>query len=149
MEENEVVDGTSTEIKDPTAVLAALERAKGDAKRFRLEKEGAELETVSSKEKALLYQHQLKQDRIIRQLKEAGVQNADKLLKYIKMSEIQLTDDFEIEGLDLQMEALQADFPELFDPKRIVGGKADSGVSSSVDMPLSASEQQARYILNK
>ena len=36
------MDGTSEEIKDPAAVLAALDRAKKDAKQFREEKEALE-----------------------------------------------------------------------------------------------------------
>jgi hypothetical protein len=149
MENTELVEGTSTEIKDPIAVLAALERAKNDAKRFRMEKEAIEQEIVSTREKANLVQTKLKNDKIIRSLLENGVPNADKLLKYIKTSEIELTDDFEINGLDDQLSNLRNDFPELFDPKKIVGGKADSGVSSHVDTPLSATELQAKYILGE
>jgi hypothetical protein len=145
MEDN--MDGTSVEIKDPAAVLAALDRAKADAKKFRLEKEAIEQEIVATKEKLNINQTKLKNDKIIRQLLENGVPNADKLLKYIKTSEIELTDDFEINGLDIQLESLKTDFPELFDPKMIVGGKADSGVSSTVDAPLSATELQAKYVL--
>jgi len=145
MEDN--MDGTSVEIKDPAAVLAALDRAKADAKKFRTEKEAIEQEIVATREKLNLNQTRLKNDKIIRQLLENGVPNADKLLKYIKTSEIELTDDFEINGLDLQLESLKTDFPELFDPKMIVAGKADSGVSSNIDAPLSATELQAKYIL--
>ena len=147
MENTELVEGTSTEIKDPVAVLAALERAKNDAKRFRMEKEAVEQEMLSTKEKAELVQTKLKNDKIIRSLLENGVPNADKLLKYIKTSEIQLTDDFEIDGLDVQLADLRNDFPELFDPKKIVGGRADSAVSSHVETPISATELQARYVL--
>jgi hypothetical protein len=145
MEDN--IDGTSVEIKDPAAVLAALDRAKADAKKFRTEKEAIEQEIVATREKLNLNQTRLKNDKIIRQLLENGVPNADKLLKYIKTSEIELTDDFEINGLDLQLESLKTDFPELFDPKMIVAGKADSGVYSNIDAPLSATELQAKYIL--
>ena len=141
------MDGTSVEIKDPAAVLAALDRAKADAKKFRTEKEASDVELASMRDKTLMIQTKLKNDKIIRSLMDNGVPNADKLLKYIKTSEIELTDDFEIDGLDIQLEGLKIDFPELFDPKMIVGGKADSGVSSNVDAPISASELQARYVL--
>lgn len=141
------MDGTSVEIKDPAAVLAALDRAKADAKKFRTEKEAIEQEIVATREKLNVNMTKLKNDRIIRQLLDNGVPNADKLLKYIKTSEIELTEDFEIDGLDIQLESLKADFPELFDPKMIVGGKADSGVFTTVDSPLSASELQAKYVL--
>ena len=141
------MDGTSVEIKDPSAVLAALDRAKADAKKFRTEKEATDAELAQMRDKANLVQDKLKRDKIIRELERSGVPNADKLLKYVKTSEINLTDDFEIEGLDLQLEGLQNDFPELFDPKKIVGGRADAGVSSAIDSPLTASELQTKYIL--
>jgi hypothetical protein len=147
MEYTEIVEGTSTEIKDPIAVLAALERAKNDAKRFRTEKETVEQEIATTKQQINLIQTKLKNDKIIKSLMDNGVPNADKLLKYIKTSEIELTDDFEINGLDLQLGDLRNDFPELFDPKKIVGGRADSGVSSHVDAPMSATELQAKYVL--
>lgn len=147
MESNELVEGTSTEIKDPTAVLAALERAKSDAKRFRMEKEAIEQEIVIAREKLNLNQTKLKNDRIIRSLMENGVPNAEKLLKYIKTSEIELTEDFEINGLETQLTDLRNDFPELFDPKMIVGGRADSGASSHIETVPSVSEIQARYVL--
>jgi hypothetical protein len=145
--ENEFVDGTSTEIKDPIAVLAALDRAKNDAKRFRTEKEAVEQEIVTTREQMNTVRSKLKNDRILNSLNKAGIPNPDKLLKYIKTSEIELTEDFEIDGLDGQLEALRLDFPELFDPKKIFGGKADSGVSSAIDTAISASELQAKYIL--
>lgn len=147
MEENEIIEGTSTEIKDPAAVLAALDRAKNDAKRYRLGVEEMEQEIANAKQQINLVQTKLKNDRIIRSLMENGVPNADKLLKYIKTSEIELTDDFEINGLDNQLAELKLDFPELFDPKSIVKGRADSGVTSSVDMDISATELQAKYVL--
>jgi len=143
----ENMDGTSVEIKDPVAVLAALDRAKADAKKFRIEKEAMEQEVVLTREKLDLNQTKLKNDKIIRQLLETGVPNAEKLLKYIKTSEIELTEDFEINGLNDQLESLKVDFPELFDPKVIVGGKADSGIASTIDAPLTASQLQAKYVL--
>jgi len=110
MESN--MDGTSVEIKDPAAVLAALDRAKADAKKFRTEKEAVDLELASMRDKTLMIQTKLKNDKIIRSLMDNGVPNADKLLKYIKTSDIELTDDFEINGLDIQLEGLKTDFPE-------------------------------------
>ena len=42
MEEQNIVEGTSDEIRDPKAVLDALANAKAEAKKFRLEKESLE-----------------------------------------------------------------------------------------------------------
>ena len=50
-------------------------------------------------------------------LAESGIKNAERLLKYIKMDEIDLTDEFEVAGLEAQIETLKTDLPELFNPK--------------------------------
>ena len=149
MEETTPVEGTSTEIKDPTAVLAALERAKADAKRFREEKEALELQIEDFKNKTSEVNKKLLNEKVTKYLSDKGIQNADRLLKYIKLEEIQMSEDFELVGLETQIEDLKEDLPELFDPKLILGGKADSGTQSAVDTPISASELQARMILGR
>jgi len=147
----EQVEGTSTsvEIKDPAAVLAALDRAKNDAKKFRMEKEAADQEFSALRAKTELIQAKLKRDKIVAGLKDAGIKNGENLIKYIKTDEIELTDELEIAGLDTQLESLKQEFPEIFDVKKIVGGKADSGVSAPLEAPLSASELQAKLILGR
>lgn len=147
----EQVEGTSTlvEIKDPAAVLAALERAKNDAKKFREEKELTEKEFAEFKSKAEILAAKLKQDQVIDTLKKNGIKNGEALLKYIKMNEIELTDEYQIAGLETQLDTLKTDFPELFNPKNIVAGKADGGVSAPLDAKPDASELQARMVLGR
>lgn len=149
MEETTPVEGTSTEIKDPAAVLAALERAKADAKKFREEKEALEIQIEDYKNKTSQVNSKLLNEKITKYLLDKGIQNSERLLKYIKLEDIQLSDDYELVGLETQIDDLKQDLPELFNPKVIVGGKADSGTQSAVDAPLSASEIQARMILGR
>lgn len=149
MEETNPVDGTSTEIKDPAAVLAALDRAKKDAKQFRMEKEDLETQLKSWQDHSSKVQSKLIQDKVLGHIQGLGIQNSDRLLKYIKLDSLVLNDDLELEGLDDQIEALKTDFPELFDPKLLVGGKADSGKSSPVDTKLTASQLQAKLVLGR
>ena len=149
MENNEFVEGTSTEIKDPRAVLSALERAKAEAKKFRLEKEALEADSMNYKSRLDHLQQRVLKNELVDKLNEMGIQGGNRLLKYINMNEIQFDDDFNISGLETQIDALKADLPELFDPKMIVAGKADTGVASTADLQLSASELQAKKILGK
>jgi hypothetical protein len=65
------------------------------------------------------------------------------------MDALTLTEDFEVAGLDEQIATLKTDFPELFDPKFIVAGKADSGVTASLEVPQSASDLQAKMVLKR
>jgi hypothetical protein len=149
MEEQNIVEGTSTEIRDPKAVLEALDKAKAEAKKFRMEKEALELQINETSAKVSQVQSKLINEQINKHLSSLGIQHGDKLFKYLKLDNITLTEDYEVSGLDEQITTLKTDFPELFDPKFIVAGKADGAVTTSVDVPLSTSDLQAKLVLKK
>jgi predicted nucleic acid-binding Zn-ribbon protein len=149
MEEQNQVEGTSDEIRDPKAVLEALDKAKAEAKKFRLEKEALEQQINETSAKASQVQSRLMMEKINKHLSSLGIQHGEKLNKYLKMDSLSLTDDFEVAGLDEQIADLKTDFPELFDPKFIVAGKADTGVTTSVEIPKTATDLQVKQILNK
>lgn len=149
MEEQNIVEGTSTEIRDPKAVLEALDKAKAEAKKFRLEKEALETQVNESISKITQFQNKLMMEHVNKHLSSLGLQYGDRLSKYIKMEGLSLTEDFEVAGLDEQIAILKTDFPELFDPKFVVAGQADTGISTSVSTPMSASDLQAKLILKK
>jgi hypothetical protein len=149
MEEQNQVEGTSTEIRDPKAVLEALDKAKAEAKKFRLEKEALEQQITESSAKASQVQAKLLNEKINKHLSQLGIQHGEKLSKYLKLDSLSLTEDFEVAGLDEQIDTLKTDFPELFDPKFIVAGKADAGVTAPVQTPLSASDLQAKLVLKR
>lgn len=149
MEEQNIVEGTSDEIRDPKAVLEALDKAKAEAKKFRLEKEALEAQVNESVSKISQFQSKLMMEHVNKHLASLGIAHGDKLNKYIKMDALSLTEDFEIAGLNEQIAILKTDFPELFDPKFIVAGKADSGVIASLQVPQSASDLQAKLVLKK
>ena len=149
MEETNPVDGTSTEIKDPAAVLAALDRAKKDAKQFRVEKEDLETQLKSWQDYSDKIKSKFVQDKVVGHLQGLGLQNSDRLLKYIKVDLLTLNDEMELEGLDDQIDNLKNDFPELFDPKFLVGGKADSADAVAVAKPITTSEKLAKIALGR
>jgi hypothetical protein len=149
MEEQNQIEGTSTEIRDPKAVLEALDKAKAEAKKFRLEKEALEAQLNESSQKALSIQSNLMNEKINKHLSSLGIQHGEKLSKYLKLDALSLTEDFEVAGLDEQIATLKTDFPELFDPKFIVAGKADSGVAASIEVPRTASDLQAKMVLKQ
>lgn len=154
MEENDIVEINDNveevEIKDPKKVLDALERAKADAKKNREEKE----EIKKNWEEAMNQLHEwsakLTIERAERQIRKSGLPNSDKLRKYIDFDRITFNDQtLEIEGLQEQIEELKVEYPELFDPKIVFGGKVDAGVDSPVKTSRSVSELQARALLGK
>jgi len=126
-----------------------LEKAKAEAKRTRLEKEELEVRLTELINKTSLTQARLMDEKILKNLSSLGIPNGSKLMKYIKLDQLQLTDDFEVAGLQDQIDTLKTDFPELFDPKIIVGGKADSAMSKPIDVTVSVSDLQAKSILFK
>jgi hypothetical protein len=152
MTEETQLDGTSTEsaeIKDPAAVLAALDRAKKDAKQFREEKEALEVEIDKYRNENAKYSGKLLREKVMQQLAELNLANTDRLFKYLKLDQLSFDEELNIVGLEDQIKEIKQDFPELFDPKLLVAGKADSADSTPVDRKISASERQAMAVLGR
>lgn len=149
MEENTQTDGTSTEIKDPAAVLAALDRAKQDAKKYRVEKEALEAEMAKREQDLARYSGRLLREKIDQEIAKLNISNTERIIKYLNLSNLTLDDDFNVIGLDEQIQGIKTDFPELFDPKLLVAGKADSGSKEPIDAKLSASQLQAKLVLGR
>lgn len=140
------------EIKDPKAVLDALERAKADAKKFREELEAlqeghAELvkaknaldETVKSlQESDGTWKNKTKELLVKGHLGP----NAERVMKFLDMNAITLGDDGEVAGLNEAVAKVKSDLPELFDPKKRVGGAAD--LFDKGDAPKAATGTEAQ-----
>ncbi len=84
MEENTQQDGTSEEIKDPAAVLAALDRAKKDAKQFREEKEALEAKVAQYEQDNAKYSGKLLREKVVQELTKLNMVNTDRILKFVK-----------------------------------------------------------------
>lgn len=146
MEEN---NGIEPEIKDPKAVLSALDRAKTDAKKFREEKESLEASVSALTEKNAAISGKLLREKTRAAINDLGIKDSDRLLKYVDFNQIDFDDNYEIVGLSSQIENIRKDLPELFDPKLRVGGQADAADAKSVPVSNSASEMQAKYLLGR
>lgn len=149
MEENTQQDGTSEEIKDPAAVLAALERAKKDAKAAREEKEALEAKLTQYEQDNAKFSGRLLREKVIQELGKLNIANTERILKFVKFEGLSFDDELNIVGLDDQIKELKADFPELFDPKLLVAGKADSAEAKSVEKVVSTSEKLAKIVLGR
>ena len=147
MEETTQQDGTSEEIKDPAAVLAALDRAKKDAKQFREEKEALELEITKFKDESAKFSGKLLKEKVTQELSKHYAGPSDRLFKYLDISQLTFDEELNVVGLDEQINQVKKDFPEIFDPKLLVAGKADSAEATPINKRLSATEKQALLIL--
>lgn len=151
METNNTEETTTedTTLNDPKAVLAALDRAKNDAKKFREEKEKLEVDLNSSNQKIAEFSGKLLHEKVLQKISEEGVKDGRRLLKFMDLTKFEFDDNFDVVGFDSQFNQLKEDLPEIFDPKLRVGGQADSGVKASVSTRYSATELQAAKILGK
>jgi hypothetical protein len=155
MEQNDIVEvndevvESEPVIEDPKKVLDALDRAKSDAKKYREEKE--QIREQMEKAVAQLTDWSAKAliEKVERELTKSGLPNVERVKKYLDFNTIGLDDEFKLTGLNEQLESLKSDFPEIFDPKLLVGGLADGGVTTPVKTANSASELQARILLGK
>ena len=148
-----------TEIKDPKAVLDALERAKADAKKFREELDALKTEhaeTLKEQESLKDSLETLKADTTWQdKVKDLTIKsrlgnNADRLMKYMDLEAVTLNDEGDVEGLDEAVAKVKGDLPELFDSKRRVGGAADlyeKGETPSA--PTGTQAQVSRIMRNR
>lgn len=136
-------------IEDPKAVLAALDRAKGDAKKYREQVEKLEVDLNSKDQLVAEFSGKLLREKVSQKIAEEGVKDPSRILKYLDINKIEFDSEFNIVGYEDQIAALKVELPEVFDAKIRVGGQADSGIKTSVSTQYSATEMQAAKILGK
>ena len=108
------------EIRDPQAVLDALERAKADAKRYREEAESLTQQLADQRSE---FEAQLKtandttlelQSKVKRSMVESAVRNAkgnERVMRFIDLDSINVEDD-NLVGFDAALDKVKVDLPE-------------------------------------
>lgn len=143
------MENEQVEIKDPKAVLDALERAKNDAKRYREERDHIQTSFDSINDQFTNVQKSLINEKINSKLNSLGVSNSERFSSYIDMEKVSVNEFGEVDGVDDQIAKIRSDFPELFDPKRIVGGRVNSAESQEVKVQKDLNQIQADYLLGR
>ena len=147
---NEVIEtNEETTLNDPKAVLAALDRAKSDAKKFREEKEKLEIDLNSKDLKIAEFSGKLLNEKVLQKMSAEGVKDPRRLVRFLDLTKFEFDDNLDIIGFDAQFDQLKEDLPEIFDAKLRVGGQADAAVSAGVTTKYSATQLQAAKILGK
>lgn len=149
--EQATIEATTEEttLNDPKAVLAALDRAKSDAKKFREEKEKLEVDLNSTNQKIAEFSGKLLHEKVLQKISDEGVKDPRRLLRFMDLTKFEFDDNFDVVGFESQFNQLKEDLPEIFDPKLRVGGQADTAVKATVSTRYSATELQAAKILGK
>lgn len=148
-ENNEVVETNDETLNDPKAVLAALDRAKSDAKKFREQKEQLEIDLNSKDQKIAEFSGKLLHEKVLQKISQEGVKEPRRLMKFMDLTKFEFDENLEVQGFDEQFKQLQEDLPEIFDPKLRVGGQADAAMKASVSTQYTATQLQAAKILGK
>ena len=136
-------------LNDPKAVLAALDRAKADAKKFREEKEKLEVDLNSKDQKIAEFSGKLLKEKVAQRLSAEGLKEPKRFIKYLDTLKLDFDENLEVTGLDEQLEQLKADLPEIFDAKLRVGGQADTSLKATINTQYSATQLQAAKILGR
>lgn len=132
-------------IENPKAVLAALERAKEDAKKFREQYEALVAETDPLREELNKMRNDVKTDAIRRKVESEGA-DPDRVMQFLKTEGIEYKDG-ELEGFDDNFKTLKTALPELFDPKRRVGGKVELETRGDNNHVKNVSQMQVERLL--
>lgn len=132
-------------IEDPAALLKAHEKLKQDITDLRarfkeLEKEKAELQTAAealSPENMQKMKERALKAEIKAQLEADGVPNADGVIKYLDLNDVDYDEEDKIVGVEEKLEALKNDLPLLFD-KKARAGRVSADIHA--DKPAGASK---------
>lgn len=138
----------SDEIRDPEAVLAALERAKSDAKTAREALEAGKEEMEALRAEVNKYRSDITDTKLRRAIADAGA-DPDRVLRYLNKDGITLKEDGNLEGFDTEFARVKEDLPELFDAKRRVGGVVEMFPKGEPKQEKSVSEMQVDRLLRR
>lgn len=136
------------EIEDAEKFLAAHYKALEDLTTLRGELKTLQGELDAAKEMASEENMTKWKDRAVKQAVKAalegeGIQNAERVLKYMKLDGIDFDEDESLTGLDDKLSEVKTDFPELFDAKRRAGRQSvDIHDSKPANVQKSLTERQ-------
>jgi predicted nuclease with TOPRIM domain len=143
------------EIRDPHAVLEALERAKSDAKKYRERAEEIEaankaleerLSALEGDETVSRLKSQLIDISAKKELVSKGIKDVDRILGLMDAGQLDLDSEGRLVGFEESLSALREKLPEVFDDKKRLAGAADAFDKQPVKQKLSSTEAQVKRI---
>lgn len=149
-EEVEVTEGEETPvIKDPKAVLSALDRAKSDAQKYREDADALRAQLAEKTEDK--YKTRAINAEVKLVLQEKGIKdqkNVNRIMKYLDTSDLDFDDDGNLPGLEGKISSLKEEFSEFFS-RKYQTQPVEQFVEGSKAKPLTASEIQAKQIMGR
>lgn len=138
-------ENTENKDNDIEAMEAALHKANEEAKNYRLQNKNLKDENKSLKEQAGFKDKYLESEAKLK-LNGMGIKNPERFIKFLDLSDVTLDDEGNVEGLSEKVEALEEDFPEIFDPLKQAGDVDADNKEPSTHEPT-ASETLAKQLL--
>lgn len=157
METIENEPAVDEEIRDPKAVLEALERAKSDAKKYREQFEAlqADNQRLSERITALegdegvaKFKSRVIELQAKRELEKEGIKDADRIFGLMDAKTFDLDDDGGLVGFTESLTDLKKRLPEVFDTKRKVAGAADAFANEPTKQKMTGTEAQVARLFH-
>lgn len=126
----------------------ALDDFKKENQKFREQRDEWKTKAENSEVNTTLKERVLKAEAKLR-LADSGIKDPDRIIKYLKFDGVDFDEEGNLTGLDDSIETVKGDFPELFDPKRRVGGRVDAAADSPVKTEKSITELQVDRLFSK
>lgn len=146
------------EIRDPKAVLEALERAKADAKKYREQFEAMEtnnrelserIAALEGDEGIAKYKSRVIELQAKRELEKEGIKDTDRIFGLMDASAFDLDNEGGLVGFAESLTDLKKKLPEVFDTKKRVAGGADAFANEPVKQTMTGTEAQVARIFGK
>lgn len=136
----------TVEIKDtPEVLLEKLRAANAEAKKYREERDTLQERVTQLETSANAAKESVKATAIRAALQEAGVSD-ERLHRLLKLDNVTVDDSGKLAGFDEALTNAKKEWPEFFDRKKRVGGRADATSKPEPKTELSVTERQVARI---
>lgn len=138
------------DIKDPEAFIKEYNRMRENINDLRTQLHDLKEEHKNFSEEAVQKWKDIAvKTQAVSTVQAQGVKDAERIIKLLDLSDVELDDEGKLAGIEQKLEEVKKDFPELFDTKRRVGGKADIHADTPVKPKLTGTEAQVASIFNR
>lgn len=157
METTETGPVGNEEIRDPKAVLEALERAKADAKKYREQFEEMEaankqlserVSALEGDEGVAKFKNRVIELQAKRELEKEGIKDADRIFGLMSADSFDLDNDGGLVGFAESLTDLKKRLPEVFDTKRRVAGAVDAFADQPTKQKMTGTEAQVKRLFH-
>lgn len=135
-------------VSEKETMQAALDRYKTENKKFRDQRDEYKTAAESNEANKTLRERALKAEAKLK-VAGLGVKDPDRIVKYLSLDGVDFEEDGSVKGLDDAINGVKGDFPELFDPRRRVGGQVDAAADNPARIEKSTTDVQLEKLFRR